>query len=307
MIYDDSCAVSYAITPKGVTQYRQLHCQAIETVMTRFYTAHGAEYARFGERGRKACREDIEFHLQFLTPVLELGLLQPYTDYLRWVGEVLASRNIPAAHIAETLGWLGEFFKHHLPGPDGETIARALATAAMESQKDALPAEDHEPNRACWPEQGPFEAALLKGDRQQAINIVGTLLQAGHALVEIEVLLIHPVLVSIGQQWQNNRISTANEHLATAIAQTVMAESFAKIVLPRLNRKKALFACIEGNTHAVGLRMISDAFELEGWEVQFLGANTPTHALVQQIGEWMPDLIGLSIAFAHQLSTAREV
>ncbi len=297
-------AVSHALTPKGLEQFKQLHHTAVETITAQFYAAHGAEYARFGERGRKACREDIEFHLNFLRPVLELGDLQPYTDYLRWFDEVLTARNIPTEHIAETLHWLGDFFLDRIGGADGARISAALTTAATESRQGAkLPAASALEK---WPEQDRFEAALLTGDRRQAIEIVSRLTQSGHSLVEIDVFLIQAALISIGLKWQSNQISIAQEHLATATAQTVMAESFSKSALPPLNGKKALLACIEGNDHSVGLRMVSDAFELAGWEVQYLGANAPTRALIEQIAAYRPDLVGLSISFPHQLSSARD-
>jgi methanogenic corrinoid protein MtbC1 len=296
--------VSYALTPQGLEQFKQLHHKAVETITAQFYAAHGAEYTRFGDRGRKACREDIEFHLDFLRPVLELGDLQPYTDYLRWFDEVLTARHIPTEHVAETLRQLGDFFLDRIGGADGARISAALTTAATESLQGAEPGAASVVEK--WPEQDRFEAALLNGDRRQAIEIVSQLIKAGQSLIEIDVFLIQAALVSIGLKWQKNQVSVTQEHLATATAQTVMADSFSKSAFPPLNGKRVLLACIEGNEHAVGLRMVSDAFELDGWNVQYLGANAPTRALIEQVTDWKPDLVGLSISFPHQLSGTRE-
>ena len=54
--------------------------------------------------------------------------------------------------------------------------------------------------------------------------------------------------------------------------------------------RRVLLACVAGNHHAVGLRMVADAFQLAGWDVQYLGANVPTAALVRQAAEWNPTL-----------------
>jgi hypothetical protein len=129
--------VSFALTPHGLEQFKQLHHTAVETITAQFYTAHGAEYARFGERGRKACREDIEFHLNFLRPVLELGDLQPYTDYLRWFDEVLTARNVPTDHVTETLHWLGDFFW--------------IASVALMAHASRRPSQRRRPSHnKCW-------------------------------------------------------------------------------------------------------------------------------------------------------------
>jgi methanogenic corrinoid protein MtbC1 len=53
--------------------------------------------------------------------------------------------------------------------------------------------------------------------------------------------------------------------------------------------------------------MVADALHLYGWRVQYLGANVPTIDLLRHIGLLRPDLVGLSVSFAHQLHIAREV
>lgn len=299
---------SFSISPNGLEKFNQFRFSAIETVTARFYSAFAAEYERFGAPGRKACREDIEFHLQFLRPVLEFGLLQPYTDYLSWLGEVLASRNISSTHLPQSLTWLGEFFLETIPGPDGQVIAKALTIASthLGLQREPMPVSTLGNNEVLEQHQSQLENALLQGDYRTAQTIINNLQDAGHSIIEIDVCLIQSALYNIGEKWQNNLVSVAQEHLATATAQTVMANAFTRINLPPANGQKALFACVEGNHHAVGLRMVSDAFELRGWDVQFLGANVPIRALLEQINTWKPDLLGLSIAFPHQLNAARE-
>ena len=61
---------SYALTAESLSAWSALRGAAVDAVTRRFYETHAAEYARFGERGRAACREDLEFQLQFLRPVL---------------------------------------------------------------------------------------------------------------------------------------------------------------------------------------------------------------------------------------------
>src|SRR5690606_21584717 len=71
--------------------------------------------------------------------------------------------------------------------------------------------------------------------------------------------------------------------------------------------RRVMLACVEGNEHAIGLRMVADAFQLAGWDVQFLGPNVPTSSLVQQVIESRPNLVGLSVSFPQQLREVRNV
>jgi len=119
--------------------------------------------------------------------------------------------------------------------------------------------------------------------------------------------MIQPALVGIGQKWQDNLVSVAQEHLASAIAQFVMTDGLLKSAIPAANGKRVLLACVAGNAHSIGLQMVADAFQLGGWGVQYLGANVPTDALIKHVGESKPDLLGLSVSFPQQLRVVREI
>jgi methanogenic corrinoid protein MtbC1 len=53
--------------------------------------------------------------------------------------------------------------------------------------------------------------------------------------------------------------------------------------------------------------MVADAFQLDGWEVQYLGQNVPTSAIIQQAEAWKADIVGLSVSFPHQLRVVRDL
>ncbi len=107
------------LSPADLEQFRSLQNAAITAVTERFYATHGSLYEKFGPQGRDACRQDLGFHLEFLRPVLEFGLLQPMVDYLCWLADVLAARAIPNEHLALSLDWLGEFFAENMSAADG--------------------------------------------------------------------------------------------------------------------------------------------------------------------------------------------
>jgi methanogenic corrinoid protein MtbC1 len=57
---------------------------------------------------------------------------------------------------------------------------------------------------------------------------------------------------------------------------------------------RVLSAAAGGDLHALGVRMVSDFFEMEGWEAMYLGANTPADAVVEMVASYEPDLLALS-------------
>lgn len=297
-----------ALGADGLQRFKALRDDAIAAVTERFYSTHGGVYAQFGQRGREACREDLGYHLEFLRPVLEFGLTQPLVDYLRWLAGVLATRDVPTGHLPLSLDWLAEFFDSHMDAPDAKIVVTALHQArARFLEADNGSAAIYRLMPEPWPECAAFETALLAGNRKSAVSILERCLEGGRSLVDAEQHMIQPALYGIGQKWQNNQVTVAQEHLATAIAQSVMTHGLAHCEFLASNGKQVLLACVEGNNHAVGLQMVADAFQVAGWEVQFLGANVPTKALVRHVGQFKPDLLGLSVSFAQQLQVVRGI
>ncbi len=295
------------LQPEGLRLFAELRQPAVEEVTNRFLLEHGVTYAKLGARGREACREDLAFHLEFLQPVLEFGLLGPMLDYLRWLGSVLDSRGIPASHLPLSLEWLAAYFEAHMPAQHGEVVADALrmAGARLADHGQALRGM-YEKLPESWPECTAFEEALLSGDHRRAAQVIDRILDAGRGLVGAEMHVIQPALYRIGQKWQENQVSVAQEHLATAIAQSVMARGMVKSDAPPPIGRKVLLACVAGNHHVVGLQMVADSFQIGGWDVQYLGADVPVKDLVSQVASWKPDLVGLSVSFPHQLRTVRQ-
>ena len=297
-----------ALSPSGLLRFQELRSEAINTVTERFYRNNAADYAHFGQRGREACREDLAFHLEFLRPVLEFGLVQPMVDYLRWLASVLATRDIPSGHLSLSLSWLSEFFAAKMDRADAQIVSAALKQIAMSFlQQDHAEPAIYGMMPAAWPESALFEKALLAGDRKSADALLTACLAQGRGLLDAELHVIQPALYSIGHKWQNNLVTVVQEHLATAIAQSVMNHGLLQSQIPASNGQRVVLACVEGNNHAVGLQMVADAFQLAGWDVQFLGANVPTRSLLAHLDQSKPDLLGLSVSFAQQFRVVKAV
>jgi MerR family transcriptional regulator, light-induced transcriptional regulator len=143
-----------------------------------------------------------------------------------------------------------------------------------------------------------FLAAILDGSRDGAWEVVDRARrEAGMDVRSLYLEVFQPALRQIGALWQENRISVADEHLATAITQSVMARLYAGAFpgAPGAGRT-LLAACADSERHEVGLRMICDLLELEGWDTSYLGASVPLPSLVQMAVERRPDVVALSAA-----------
>jgi methanogenic corrinoid protein MtbC1 len=131
--------------------------------------------------------------------------------------------------------------------------------------------------------------------------------ERGADLRDVYLGVLQDVQREVGRLWLTNRISVAKEHFCTAVTQNVIARLYPRIMAVPKNGRRIVVACAGGERHEVGARMVSDFFELEGWDAIYLGADTPPSAVADAVREHAPDVLGISANMAFNLGSVREV
>ena len=290
--------------------------EAADWITEQIYARYAEVLTPFGGHGRFQTRQDLRYHVEFLSAAVEVHAPGYFTDYVVWLAGVLKARGVPVQTLAESLRLLRRFLESRL-----EQALLVAAQGAIDAGLAAL-AKDWEASapryQARMPDPhaavGALTRCLLDGDSAAARAIVcdssgvcgGTdVAEGAPGYVKLATHLFQPALYAVGQKWERNEITVAQEHLATALVQTLLVELFLKGPFQPIHDRKVLLAGIEHNQHVMGLRMVADAYELAGWSVQYLGANTPTRALLAQVDRTRPDLVGLSVSLVQQLPALR--
>ena len=152
-----------------------------------------------------------------------------------------------------------------------------------------------------------YLVAQLDGDRRGAIRLIlEEGLGAGISVPDLYLRVIQPAQREIGRLWEENHLSVAEEHLATAISQLVLAHLYPCLPREPSNGRRVLIVCVAVEIHDMGTRVIADFFEMAGFEVRYLGANVPTDSLVAMAREHAPDFILLSATMSFHIPALRK-
>jgi methanogenic corrinoid protein MtbC1/DNA-binding XRE family transcriptional regulator len=149
--------------------------------------------------------------------------------------------------------------------------------------------------------------ALIGGDAARANAIVEQARAQGWSVEQIYLHVLAPAQAEIGMRWRSGRLSVADEHLATEITLGQMERLRERIASRPTPGHHAVVACVEGEGHAIGARMLADFLLIDGWAVDYLGANTPTADLVELVTRRHPDLVALSVTQPQLLPVAAAV
>lgn len=163
------------------------------------------------------------------------------------------------------------------------------------------------PGDALEPLAAAYLEALLQGERQQAVALVTGAVDAGRDLREVYESVLAPVQREVGSRWQHGQITVAVEHYCTAVTQLVMAQLHPHVFATPRNGLRLVATSARGNLHEVGIRMVSDVFELEGWDTYYLGANTPDEAVVAAVADTAADLLLVSATLPDHVAAVRDL
>jgi len=147
--------------------------------------------------------------------------------------------------------------------------------------------------------------ALLAGKRSECNGVVRNLLEANIDIKKLYNDLIQRSMYQVGELWENNHITVANEHLATSITESLLNLAYPFIFATERVGKRAVISCSANEFHQVGGKMVADILELNGWDGHFLGANSPPEDMAQYIQEVKPDLVGLSLSLLSNIDNLK--
>jgi diguanylate cyclase (GGDEF)-like protein len=147
-----------------------------------------------------------------------------------------------------------------------------------------------------------YQDALTIADAGGAGRVARQALGEGMGVAGLYQRVIAPAMWRIGELWEQGAITVADEHLATALTHQAMAGIYGPSLGHKVKPGRILMASVEGEQHALGLRMAADVIELAGYETIYLGADVPTSDLLLAVAARSPDLVGLSATMPSSIS-----
>ncbi|GGQ06856.1 cobalamin-binding protein [Streptomyces griseomycini] len=149
--------------------------------------------------------------------------------------------------------------------------------------------------------------AVIEGSEHDAVDVVRAGSGAGWEEEDLLLDVVAAVQERIGAEWAADRITVAREHAATAINERVITALVHRPAAHRTSpprRGRVTVSCVDGEWHAFPARLVAEVLRLRGWQVDYLGAQTPTPRLVAHQHRTSSDAVLLSGSVPTHLPTA---
>ncbi len=150
-------------------------------------------------------------------------------------------------------------------------------------------------------------AAFVEATRAGDVDALAHLVDHALALASLEEAMtsvLAPALVAIGEGWEAGEVTVAQEHLASSVVrsalQKLLADARASV------RGVAVLACAPDERHEIGLMMLAVLLRSDGWQVAFLGADTPLDDALELASTIGASVLCVSAATQESAQRARE-
>jgi methanogenic corrinoid protein MtbC1 len=274
-------------------------------MLDRYTELYPKPWNNFSASRKTRIRDEFISTIQCLQESLATGSPAFLVDYTCRDQARFSTRYFPGGFVESYLKILAEIIPREMP-PDYREKAGAIlheAIAAVKTCPEGICAGSVAKTRLT-PRARSFLKALLVGDHTRAETVVDEALASGIPVRDIYLTIFQPALRETGRLWQENEASVAQEHYVTGIIRQIMVRLHERIVPEGRDRRKGktvIAACVGEELHEIGIRMVSDFFEMDGWDVYYTGGNTPVKCIIDAAKKRKADLIALSVTMPSRL------
>jgi methanogenic corrinoid protein MtbC1 len=201
--------------------------------------------------------------------------------------------------IVKYLGKSTEVVKDDIP-PDYRNDPKILSGLAKYNPKDIKKRED-----ASKKSKQQLFKKLTEGNIQSSIKIYEEYVTIFNQADFFDKIL-KPVMKKIGDDWANDRISIATEHVASNVAVTLV-----KIIMNKVSgnaNKQRILICVPiGEEHHLGCDVLETYLSLKGFKVYNMGTSMPSESILSFIDNNKPDIVFLSITLEDNLPAGQRL
>jgi len=262
---------------------------------------------RFGRIGHEKTLEDTRYSLKYLVESVSLQSPLLFSSYMTWLRVLLIQYKVSTEDLYINMLCLQNVLGKHLAKRDYELVSPYIDAALRQLDTDAELTDSHLDSSAAADEARAYLSMLLQGDRSGASRLIMGLVDGGMPLQTIYLEIFQKSQYEIGRLWQLGRLTVAQEHYCSAATQLIMSQLFPYLFHHSRKGKKLVAACVGGELHEIGLRMVTDIFELNGWDTYYVGANMPIGPLIRSLKEYGADVLAISCTMTYHVGLVKEL
>jgi methanogenic corrinoid protein MtbC1 len=152
-----------------------------------------------------------------------------------------------------------------------------------------------------------FLELLLDGREDEAAEGVLAEARSGRSAGEVYEDILQSALIRVGVLWEQGRLETSQEHFVSGAIERLMGRLRPVFEGRPSNGLTVVGVSAGAETHVVGVRMVLDLLELDGWRGYYLGASLPAADVISALEDRSAALLALSVTLPAHVASAENL
>lgn len=268
-----------------------------EIILTRMYPENKNIQSK---KFNKKSIQDVVWTLNFMEVAYELNDTKIYINFYHWLKKLLENIHLDKGSVDLMHIQILEFLKEN-KFRDQYEFFKTIDLQNIEDESN----QNFKANKY-QKEMKIYLNYMLDLQKDKAKKYILDLLDNGLDLNSLYLNILQEALYEVGKLWFDNKISVAKEHYCTVVTQFIMSNIYDRLFVDNKIGKKLLACAVGSEYHELGIRMVADLVENNGWDTNYLGANVPIEDLIDIAIEFKPDVIALSVTMPYHLSILKD-
>lgn len=250
------------------------------------------------------------YHVALLSSVLELGNYELLVRSLPWEYRAYHNQGLEYDYFLHIFRFWQQAIEHVFDKNCAKEL-KEIYSWLITQHEHTIILSQNEPsneNHSTYAlQQNSLIEKLIDGNHMEVMKLCQKFLAEENSLITLFNSIIQPAMVSIGLLWERGKITSAIEHLATAIITKTLSNLYPGQTLNTPVRGTAIVTAAPNEYHELGAWMVATALESDGWNVHYLGANTPAKDLLTLLKDTNADILAISAVVPFHLDEIRDL
>lgn len=262
---------------------------------------------RYGAVGHGKCVQDVKYNLSYLSQAIAANSPALFVSYVDWIKVLFEGLKIPTSELIDSLEITRQLLQDRFP--EASSLIDNFIDPGVKQLTSApkvIPSF-FDTSQSLSTLGMDYLHSLLHSSRDVSSRLILDAVAQGISVKDIYLHVFQPCQHEIGRLWQMNQISVAQEHYCTAVTQLIMSQLYVHIFNIPKNGRSLVATCVGSELHEIGMRMVADFFEMDGWDTYYLGSNTPTTSIIRTLVERKADILAISATMIFHIKLVEDL
>lgn len=251
---------------------------------------------------------DLEYILDYLAEAVYFDNINLFNDFSIWLNSLFENIGLSEDVFINTYNCIQEVIKENFAPEESNylnnILDEAIEKALYEKKRGKSYITEDNPQQDFAKK---YLELLRNNNKMAASNLIVEEALSKMSVTEIYLNILEPVQKEVGRLWHSNEISVAQEHYISSVTQLVMSQLYSHFLSSGGEKGNIVTTAVGTELHEIGVRMVADLLEIDGFDTIHLGANTPNSSIVETLKKNRTTLLGVSVTLPIHLKELNQL